>query len=86
MLVALLASILGAVIFLIVELDNSFRDEVSTGPESIARVYEIVMKPDESARDKANLKTEDTAETQSKAFRVGTTSHTSESPGQLKKN
>ena len=48
----LLASILGAVIFLIVEFDNSFRGEVSIGPESIARVYETVMKPDESVRDK----------------------------------
>ena len=32
---AVLASILGAVIFLIAELDNPFRGEVSIGPESI---------------------------------------------------
>jgi len=49
---AALASILGAVIFLIAELDNPFRGEVSIGPESIARVYATVMKPDESALDK----------------------------------
>ena len=42
---AALASILGLVIFLIAELDNPFRGEVSIGPESIARVYENVMKP-----------------------------------------
>ena len=42
---AILASILGAVIFLIAELDNPFRGEVAVGPESIARVYETVMKP-----------------------------------------
>jgi Protein of unknown function (DUF4239) len=42
---AVLASILGAVIFLIAELDNPFRGEVSVGPDSIARVYETVMKP-----------------------------------------
>jgi Protein of unknown function (DUF4239) len=46
---AVLASILGAVIFLIAELDNPFRGEVSIGPESVVRVYETVMKPDESA-------------------------------------
>ena len=40
-----LASILGAVIFLIAELDNPFRGEVSIGPESMVRVYEGVMKP-----------------------------------------
>ena len=49
---AVLASILGAVIFLIAELDHPFRGEVSIGPESIVRVYETVMKPDESAADK----------------------------------
>jgi hypothetical protein len=42
---AVLASILGAVIFLIAELDNPFRGEVSIGPESITHVYETVMKP-----------------------------------------
>ena len=45
------------------ELDNSLRGEVSIGQESIARIHETVMKLGESARDKANLKTEDTAET-----------------------
>ena len=42
---ASLASILGLVIFLIAELDNPFRGEVSIGPDPIARVYEDVMKP-----------------------------------------
>ncbi len=49
-----LASILAAVIFLIAELDNPFRGGVSITPQSIARVYETVMKPDELATDKAN--------------------------------
>lgn len=50
---AILASILGAVIFLIAELDHPFRGEVSIGPESIARVYEsVMMKPDEPAENK----------------------------------
>jgi len=57
---AVLASILGAVIFLIAELDHPFRGEVSIGPESIARVYETLMKPDESA-DNVDNKTEDAA-------------------------
>jgi len=48
---AVLASILGAVIFLIAELDNPFRGEVSIGPESIARVYENVMKPNAGGTD-----------------------------------
>jgi Protein of unknown function (DUF4239) len=60
---AVLASILGAVIFLIAELDNPFRGEVSIGPESIARVYETVMKLDEFAPDSANNKMEDAAKT-----------------------
>lgn len=34
-----------AVIFLIAELDNPFRGEVSIGPDAIARVYGDVMKP-----------------------------------------
>jgi Protein of unknown function (DUF4239)/Single Cache domain 2 len=42
---AALASILGLVVFLIAELDNPFRGEVSIGPEAIAQVYEDVMKP-----------------------------------------
>jgi len=58
---AVLASILGAVIFLIAELDNPFRGELSIGPESIARFYETTMKPDESAADKTKRKTEGAA-------------------------
>jgi len=46
---AALASILGLVIFLIAELDNPFRGQVSIGPEAIARVYEDVMKPRQTA-------------------------------------
>ena len=46
---AVLASILGAVIFLIAELDNPFRGQVSIGPESITRVYEGVMQQGEPA-------------------------------------
>src|SRR5262249_12939213 len=42
---AALACILGLVIFLIAELDNPFRGQVSIGPDAIARVYENVMKP-----------------------------------------
>jgi hypothetical protein len=42
---ASLASILGLVIFLIAELDNPFRGEVSIGPDAIAQVYKDVMKP-----------------------------------------
>ena len=40
-----LASILGPVIFLIAALDNPFRGQVSVGPDSIALVYETLMKP-----------------------------------------
>jgi hypothetical protein len=46
---AALASILGLVIFLIAELDNPFRGAVSIGPDAIARVYDDVMKPRQSA-------------------------------------
>jgi hypothetical protein len=46
---AALASILGLVIFLIAELDNPFRGEISIGPDAIARVYEDVMKPRQTA-------------------------------------
>ena len=46
---AALASILGLVIFLIAELDNPFRGQVSIGPDAIARVYEDVMKPRKTA-------------------------------------
>ena len=38
-----LAGFLGIVIFLIAELDNPFRGEVSIGPDSIALVYETLM-------------------------------------------
>jgi hypothetical protein len=58
---AVLAAILGAVIFLIAELDRPFRGEVSIGPESIAHVYETVMKPAESAADNVNSKAEEAA-------------------------
>jgi hypothetical protein len=37
------------VIFLIAELDNPFRGQVSIGPESIARVYDRVMRQGEPA-------------------------------------
>jgi len=46
---AALACILGLVIFLIAELDNPFRGQVSIGPEAITRVYEDVMKPRQTA-------------------------------------
>jgi hypothetical protein len=46
---AALASILGLVIFLIAELDNPFRGQVSIGPDAIARVYEDIMKPRQTA-------------------------------------
>ena len=42
----ILASILAAVIFLIAMLDNRFRGGVGVGPDSIALVYETLMKPD----------------------------------------
>jgi hypothetical protein len=60
---AVLASILGAVIFLIAELDRPFRGQVSIGPESIERVYETVMKPDDSAAPSENSQTEDSGKT-----------------------
>jgi hypothetical protein len=47
---AVLAAILGLIIFLIAELDNPFRGAVSIGPESLERVYEGVMKPRQSGR------------------------------------
>jgi signal transduction histidine kinase len=46
---AALASILGLVIFLIAELDNPFRGSVSIGPDTIAHVYEDIMKPRQTA-------------------------------------
>jgi len=46
---AALACILGLVIFLIAELDNPFRGQVSIGPDAIAHVYEDVMKPQQTA-------------------------------------
>ena len=45
---AVLASILATVIFLIAELDNPFRGVVAVGPDSIERVYDDVMKPQQS--------------------------------------
>src|SRR5262249_20033645 len=39
-----LASILGAVIFLIAMLDSPFRGGVGVGPDSIALVYQTLMK------------------------------------------
>jgi hypothetical protein len=42
---SVLAAVLGAIIFLIAELDNPFRGTVSIGPDSIAHVFENVMKP-----------------------------------------
>lgn len=42
----ILASILGAVIFLIAMLDNPFRGSVGVGPDSIALVYKTLRKPD----------------------------------------
>jgi hypothetical protein len=42
---AVLIAVLGAVIYLIAELDNPFRGNVSIGPDSIKRVYENVMNP-----------------------------------------
>jgi hypothetical protein len=41
---AILASILGAVIFLTAALDNPFRGAVSVGPDSIELVYDTLMK------------------------------------------
>jgi Protein of unknown function (DUF4239) len=44
---SILAAVLGAIIFLIAELDHPFRGRVSVGPDSIARVYDTVMKPED---------------------------------------
>jgi hypothetical protein len=46
--------------FLIAELDNPFRGQVSIGPESIARVYETVMQPAEPAINRMDRKSEGT--------------------------
>ncbi len=43
---AILAGFLGIVVFLIAELDNPFRGEVSIGPGSIALVYQELMVPE----------------------------------------
>ena len=43
---AILAGFLGIVIFLIAELDNPFRGEVSIGPDSIALVYQRWTTPE----------------------------------------
>ena len=50
---AILASILGTVIFLIAELDNPFRGNVAIGPDSLERVYHGIMqsKPVGTAAD-----------------------------------
>jgi hypothetical protein len=43
-----LSAVLGAIIFLIAELDNPFRGRVSIGPDSIEQVYKTVMKPEDA--------------------------------------
>ena len=43
-----LAAFLGIVIFLIAELDNPFRGDLSVGPDSIVQVYESLMIPEAS--------------------------------------
>ena len=50
---AILASILGTVIFLIAELDNPFRGNVAIGPDSLERVYKGIMQaaPTGTAQD-----------------------------------
>jgi hypothetical protein len=45
----ILASIIGALIFLIAMLDNPFRGGVGVGPKPIVLVYETLMKPDGDA-------------------------------------
>jgi hypothetical protein len=50
-----LAAFLGIVIFLIAELDNPFRGEVSVGPDSIALVYESLMMPEASPAPDAGV-------------------------------
>jgi hypothetical protein len=40
----LMGGLLGLMIFLIAVLDNPFRGKVSVEPESMERVYEVVMK------------------------------------------
>jgi hypothetical protein len=47
-----LAGFLGIVIFLIAELDNPFRGEVSIGPDSISLVYDTLMAPEAGALKK----------------------------------
>jgi hypothetical protein len=44
----ILSAVLGAIIFLIAELDNPFRGRVSIGPDSIEQVYKTVMKPEDA--------------------------------------
>jgi hypothetical protein len=67
------------------ELDNPFRGAVSIGPGSITRVDETVMKTDESAPDKTDLKAEGTAETtQPRAFQGGTPRISPDAPGNCK--
>jgi hypothetical protein len=67
---AVLASILGAVIFLVAELDNPFRGVVSIGPDSIARVYDTVMRPGEPANETNNKAQEVAKDAQQEASRV----------------
>jgi hypothetical protein len=43
----ILAAILAIEIFLIAELDHPYRGSVSIGPDSIAHVYEAVMRPED---------------------------------------
>ena len=40
----LMSGLLGLMIFLIATLDNPFRGRVSVGPESLARVYDTLMR------------------------------------------
>ena len=71
----LLASILGAVIFLIAELDNPFRGEVSIGPDSIELAYKIEMKAETAGRvpDRAEDATRNAPLPQSTLLRPQTT-------------
>ncbi|ARN83197.1 DUF4239 domain-containing protein [Methylocystis bryophila] len=47
----ILASMLAAVIFLTVAMDNAFRGEVSVGPESIALVYDTLPRADRTTNN-----------------------------------
>jgi hypothetical protein len=76
---AILASILGAVIYLTAAMDNPFRGEVSVGPDSIELVYNTLMKssavsaPPPPAPEKSNASSvtgESAAPSTSKAKRT----------------